>query len=207
MGRGELAAVVGGLVDLGGAASPSSIALARTTSCSAVRSGTLPISLRYMRTGSLVGALRASSSSRAERASRANSSALELVDHLDDLDVLVLQVLQDVVHLLGRRRPGRGPRCLLVGEEAPLLALGDEVSDLVDLRLFGDGDLLRDLSFRTAPGGSAAYRPRRCAGGDPRRLWPRLPQASPSRLEGDELFEVEVYSAAAPPGSYAARSP
>src|SRR6266536_4409598 len=45
------------------------------TSCSAVRSGTLPISFRYMRTGSLVGALRASSSSRAERASRANSSA------------------------------------------------------------------------------------------------------------------------------------
>src|SRR6266536_1654043 len=32
------------------------------TSCSAVRSGTLPISFRYMRTGSLVGALSASSS-------------------------------------------------------------------------------------------------------------------------------------------------
>jgi hypothetical protein len=71
LGRLPLVAVSSSLV----AASPSSMALASVTSCSAVRSGTLPISLRYMRTGSFVGALRARSSSRARRASRANSSA------------------------------------------------------------------------------------------------------------------------------------
>src|SRR4029453_4121668 len=113
------------------AASPSSIALARMTSCSAARSGLA---------GQLLG--------------------IELVAHLDDLDVLVLQVLQDVVHLLGRD-VDRGQRLddLLVGEEAPLLALGDEVADLVDLRLLGDRHLLRYLSFG-APGGSAADPPR-----------------------------------------------
>ncbi len=55
---------------------PASIRLARSTSSSAVSSGTLPISLRYMRTGSEVGALSASSSSsRRRRASRSASSA------------------------------------------------------------------------------------------------------------------------------------
>jgi hypothetical protein len=95
---------------------------------------------------------------------------VELVDHLDDLDVLVLQMLQDVVHLLGRDVDrGEGLDDLLVGEEAALLALGDEVTDLVDLRLLGDRHLLRYLSFRD-PCGSAGFPPRRCARGDPRRL-------------------------------------
>ena len=44
--------------------SPASIRRARSTSCGALRSGTLPISFRYIRTGSLVGALSASTSMR-----------------------------------------------------------------------------------------------------------------------------------------------
>src|SRR5262245_56469157 len=43
--------------------SPASIRLARSTSWAAVRSGTLPISFRYIRTGSFVGAFRRSTSS------------------------------------------------------------------------------------------------------------------------------------------------
>src|SRR4029453_5334436 len=105
---------------------------------------------------------------------------VELVDHLDDLDVLVLQVLQDVIHLLGRDVDrGQGLDYPLCGEEAALLALGDEVADLVDLRLLGDRHLLRYLSFRTAPGGSAAIPPTRCARGDPPR---RLRTAAPAGL-------------------------
>ena len=42
--------------------SPPSIRMARSTSCAAVSSGTFPISLRYIRTGSFVGAFRMSSS-------------------------------------------------------------------------------------------------------------------------------------------------
>src|SRR5215212_6443429 len=44
------------------ASSPTSIRRARSTSWAAVRSGTFPISLRYMRTGSFVGALSRSTS-------------------------------------------------------------------------------------------------------------------------------------------------
>ena len=43
--------------------SPSSMALARTTSSSALRSGTLPISLRYIRTGSSMPTMSAASAS------------------------------------------------------------------------------------------------------------------------------------------------
>ena len=50
--------------------SPSSIALARTTSSSAVSSATLPISLRYIRTGSSIPIMSA------ERASASSSSVV-----------------------------------------------------------------------------------------------------------------------------------
>jgi hypothetical protein len=42
--------------------SPASIRRARSTSCGAFRRGTFPISFRYIRTGSFVGALSASTS-------------------------------------------------------------------------------------------------------------------------------------------------
>ena len=56
------------------AISPASIRMAKSTSCAAVRRGTLPISLRYIRTGSLVGALRPSSSRDAVGAASSRSS-------------------------------------------------------------------------------------------------------------------------------------
>ncbi len=126
------------------AASPSSIALARMTSCSAVNSGTLPISLRYIRTGSLVGAF--------------SANHVELVHHLDDLDVLVLQHLVDGVDLVGAGVDGR--ECVedvLSGEEAAFLAPCDELAHPVWL-----GFLVRHHAVRYLP-----RRVRQCPRGCP----------------------------------------
>ena len=58
--------------------SPSSIALARTTSSSAVRSATLPISLRYIRTGSSIPIMSADSASSSSAVGSSTSAALSL---------------------------------------------------------------------------------------------------------------------------------
>src|ERR671913_3949 len=119
------------------AASPSSIALARMTSCSAVRSGTLPISLRYMRTGSLV------------RASMTSSLV-------------------------------RKPRSL------PLVTRSRTSSICASLAMAICSGTSRSVRRQVgAPGSHLGG----ALGEIPVAFWPRLPQGSPSRLEGDELFE------------------
>ena len=170
-GRGELAAVVGGLVDLGGGGLALVDRLGQDDLLLRGQERHLADLLEVHADGVVGGGLEGQLLVAGRAGLAGELLGVELVDHLDDLDVLVLQVLQDVVHLLGRDVDrGEGLDDLLVGEEAALLALGDEVADLVDLRLLGDRHLLRYLSFRTAPGGSAAFPPRRCARGDPRRL-------------------------------------
>jgi hypothetical protein len=170
-GRGELAAVVGGLVDLGGGGLALVDRLGQDDLLLRGQERHLADLLEVHADGVVGGGLEGQLLVAGRAGLAGELLGIELVDHLDDLDVLVLQVLQDVVHLLGRDVDrGEGLDDLLVGEEAPLFALGDEVSDLVDLRLLGDGHLLRYLSFRTAPGGCAGSPPRRCARGDPRRL-------------------------------------
>ncbi len=82
--------------------SPSSIALARTTSSSALSSGTLPISLRYMRTGSsmpIMSAAIASSSSAVGSSATAGLSLAGGSSH----GVLLALVERDLDAQLGRR--------------------------------------------------------------------------------------------------------
>src|SRR5215216_2876546 len=172
------------------AASPSSIALARMTSCSAVRSGTLPISLRYMRTGSLVGALRASSSSRAERASRANSSASS----------------SSTISTTSMFSSCRCCRMLSIcSAETSTGARASMTSSLVrkprSLPLATrsrTSSICASLAIAICSGTSRSVRrqvgaPHTHLGGAlgeiPVASGPRLPQGSPSGLEGDELFE------------------
>src|SRR5215218_5544508 len=172
------------------APSPSSIALARMTSCSAVRSGTLPISLRYMRTGSLVGALSASSSSRAERASRANSSASS----------------SSTISTTSMFSSCRCCRMLSIcSAETSTGASASMTSSLVrkprSLPLVTrsrTSSICASLAIAIYPGTSRSVRThagapqlqlRGALGETPVAPWPRLPQGSPSGLEGDELFE------------------
>ena len=58
--------------------SPSSMALARTTSSSAVRSATLPISLRYIRTGSSIPIMSADRASSSSAVGSSTSAGVEL---------------------------------------------------------------------------------------------------------------------------------
>ena len=102
--------------------SPSSIALARTTSSSAVSRATLPISLRYIRTGSSIPIMSAQIASSSSAVGSSSSAGVELrrrvgrqlvVDRLavlaDDLDADVAAV--GVGEPVGRaRRPARGRR-------------------------------------------------------------------------------------------------
>src|SRR5215211_3965366 len=171
------------------AASPSSIALARMTSCSAVRSGTLPISLRYMRTGSLVGALRASSSSRAERASRANSSAsssstISTTSMFSSCRCCRMLSICSAETSTGARASMtsslvRKPRSL------PLVTRSRTSSICASLAMAicsgTSRSVRRQAGARPYLGGALGEIP--VASG------PRLPQGSPSGLEGDELFE------------------
>ena len=114
-----------------------SMRLASETSSSAVSSGTLPISLRYMRTGSLVGVLTersslgmTSSSGLAPGRRRRHALALE------DVDAEVGEEVVDAVDLVGReldvlQRVGD----VVAREVALLAALVDEHADLLDAQL------------------------------------------------------------------------
>ena len=112
--------------------SPASIRRARSTSCAAVSSGTFPISFRYIRTGSFVGALRRSSS-----ICRCAIGVELVAGDLDDLDPLAAQVLldlrQELLDLLGREVVDRNRfEQVLGGDETALAtASGDRF-----LRLF-----------------------------------------------------------------------
>src|SRR6266540_820012 len=145
------------------AASPSSIAFARMTSCSAVRSGTLPISLRYMRTGSLVGALRASSSSRAERASRANSSASSSS---------TISITSSLV---------RKPRSFPLATSSRTSSIWASLAMAI---WSSTSRVVRNVQGRPVP-----LHVLGAHGRESITFGPRLPQGSPSRLEGDQLFE------------------
>src|SRR5215212_5289933 len=168
------------------AASPSSIALARMTSCSAVRSGTLPISLRYMRTGSLVGALRASSSSRAERASRANSSASSSTTSMFS-SCRCCRMLS-----ICSAETSTGARASMTS------SLVRKPRSLPLATRSRTSSICASLAIAICSGTSRSVRrqvgaPRSHLGGAlgeiPVASGPRLPQGSPSGLEGDELFE------------------
>src|SRR5215204_1004758 len=124
------------------AASPSSIALARMTSCSAVRSGTLPISLRYMRTGSLVGAYGASASMTSSLVRKPRSLPLATRSRTSSICASLAIAICSGTSRSVRRQVG-----------APHTHLGGALGEI------------------------------------PVASGPRLPQGSPSGLEGDELFE------------------
>src|SRR5512132_2164052 len=172
------------------AASPSSIALARMTSCSAVRSGTLPISLRYMRTGSLVGALSASSSSRAERASRANSSAsssstISTTSMFSSCRCCRMLSICSAETSTGARTSMtsslvRKPRSL------PLATRSRTSSICASLAIAICSGTSRSVRRQV---GAPHTHLGGALGEIPVASGPRLPQGSPSGLEGDELFE------------------
>ncbi len=120
--------------------SPRSMRLARETSCSAVSSGTLPISRRYMRTGSLLAVLMERSSLGAAlalgllvaRAGLAGACVVHAVGP-DHVDAEVVEGHVDVVDLLGREVDvGEDLEDVLGGEVALLLALVEQHADFLD---------------------------------------------------------------------------
>src|SRR4029453_19053007 len=173
------------------AASPSSIALARMTSCSAVRSGTLPISLRYMRTGSLVGALRAKSSSRAERASRANSSAsssstISTTSMFSSASTWYTLSICSAVRSTGASASITSS-VVMKPRSFPLTTRSRTSSIWACLAMAIECTYLScrpdDAGRRVAAWHAQGEAPPLASG-------PRLPQGSPSGLEGDELFKA-----------------
>ena len=116
------------------AMSRRSMRLARETSSAAVSSGTLPISLRYMRTGSLVGVLiERSSAGAASSPSLASAGGLVA---FDDVDALVGEEQEDVVDLIGRQVDVlQHVSNVLAGQVALFAALGEQFAHLVDHRL------------------------------------------------------------------------
>ena len=102
--------------------SPSSIALARTTSSSAVSRATLPISLRYIRTGSSIPIMSAESASSSAAVGSSSSSGVELRRRVDrELRGARLGVLADdldgrvvVVVVAGERRRRARRRVLVL---------------------------------------------------------------------------------------------
>ena len=112
-----------------------SMRLASDTSSSAVSSGTLPISLRYMRTGSLVGVLteRSSLGMTSSSGSASARPAGGCLVALDDVDAEVVEEDEDVVDLVGRQIDVLQHVVDVVGVQVALLAaLGDELVDLLD---------------------------------------------------------------------------
>ena len=112
---------------------PRSMRLAISTSPSRVSSGTVPISRRYMRTGSLVlssaPGVRSSSSSSAPSPVRSSSLSLAvLLVRVDDLDAGAAERVEQVVELVGRGDLRRQQLVDLVVEQVALfLADGDEL--------------------------------------------------------------------------------
>ena len=127
------------------AASPASIRLARETSCSAVSSGTLPISLRYIRTGSLVTGCTERSSSAAALVAvfpwASSSSISSLISS-------VREQHEDAVDLVGCELDGLELLDYLIGRKAAaLLAPGGELAHFVNIEVF---EVFRHVSGFTA---------------------------------------------------------
>ena len=119
---------------------PCSIRLAMATSPSRVSSGTVPISRRYMRTGSFVLSSAPGVRSRSPSSPPSPPQLLVAVGllRIDDLDAGAAERAEQVVELLGRGDVGRQQLVHFVVEQvALLLADGDELSNLVVL--FFDG--------------------------------------------------------------------
>ena len=112
--------------------------LASETSSSAVSSGTLPISLRYMRTGSLVGVLTERSSLGMTSSSALASwpSCARRLVALEDVDAEVVEEDEDVVDLVGRQVDVLQGVVHVVGVQVALLAaLVDQLAHLFDGQL------------------------------------------------------------------------
>ena len=129
-------------IDLMTASLPRSIRRAISTSPSRVSSGTVPISRRYMRTGSLVlssaPGVRSSSSSSAPSAVRSIGFVVAqvLLVRVDDLDAGAAERVEEIVELVGGRDLRRQQLVhFVVQEVALLLADVDELPDLVVLLL------------------------------------------------------------------------
>ena len=163
------------------ASSPSSIALARTTSSSAVSSATLPISLRYIRTGSSMPMRSAASASRSSSPSLVLAVALPAAAG-DDLVRLFLVRLADQGRLVGGVEdldPGLLGRRVQLLEGAHLrLGLRDRLEDLVvgDEALFAaPRDQVRDRRADALPSDPSPFGERLRAAGRPAGAFaPRL---------------------------------
>ena len=112
-------------IDLMTASLPRSMRLAIATSPSRVSSGTVPISRRYMRTGSLVlssapGVRSSSGPSLDAVAIEVLVAAVRLVG-IDDLDACAAKRIEEVVEILGRGDLRRQHLVDLVVEEVALL--------------------------------------------------------------------------------------
>ena len=125
-------------IDLMTASLPRSMRRAISTSPSRVSSGTVPISRRYMRTGSLVlssaPGVRSSSSSSAPSAVRSIGFVVAQVFlvGVDDLDAGAAERVEQVVELVGRGDVRRQQLVDLVVEQvALLLADVDQLPDFV----------------------------------------------------------------------------
>src|SRR6266542_4144545 len=108
--------------------SPASMRMARSTSCAAVRSGTRPISLRYIRTGSYAGALEKLLPAPA-RTVGLDPALLVLPRDFDNLDAFVpkdlLHVCEELLDLLGGElQLGQAVEHILRGDEPSLAAPG-----------------------------------------------------------------------------------
>ena len=112
--------------------SPASIRRARSTSCAALRSGTLPISFRYIRTGSLVGAFSRSTSMRTCVAASVSSPGTSMTSMPSARQVL-LHLRQELLDLLGGEVVDGDRFEEVLGGDEPALApaRGDRLLHLV----------------------------------------------------------------------------
>ena len=137
-------------IDLMTASLPRSMRLAMATSPSRVSSGTVPISRRYMRTGSLVlssapGVRSSSGPSSAPSRSKSFVAAVRLVG-VDDLDAGAAERVEQVVEVFRRGDLRREHLVDLVVEEVALFLADAESA----------GVLRRNVLQSTGPCSSAA---------------------------------------------------
>ena len=145
------ALVIAGMreIDLMTESLPCSMRLAMATSPSRVSSGTVPISRRYMRTGSLV-----LSSAPGVRSSSGPSPSAVLALHpvalavgllgVDQVDAGAAERGEQLFEIFGRRRQVGGQQIadLVVEQVALLLADDDQLADFIELVFDRQGRIL-----------------------------------------------------------------
>src|SRR5713226_156761 len=165
-------------IDVMMARSPRAMRRAIATSPSRVSNGTVPISRRYLRTGSLVlssaPAVRSSSSSSAPSAIERCLVPPVLLVRVDDLDARAAEGLEQLVELVGGGDVRRQQLVdLVVRQVAFFLVAGDQLPDLVVLFF--------DRHVRVL----------RCARGHPRSLTTGAVALRRDALRGEvELFDA-----------------